>query len=89
MLVAGQHEIALATFAGIKPEPRFLGALIGDANFAFLARIGDIGIFQALLYRLADLRACAAQEPLPVGETFALGIEPAIDEKGGHQIFAG
>ena len=57
----------------------------GTVTAANASSISDGGA--ALL--LASERACAAQEPLPVGETFALRIQPAIDEKGGHQISAG
>src|ERR1700722_12589741 len=70
---------------GIEPETRLLGALGRDFDFAFLADIGDGGVFERFLDGFANLRAGAPEEALPVGKAFALGIKPAIDEVG-HRL---
>src|SRR6185437_7177150 len=81
-LVARQHEVALAAGAWIQPKSRLRRALGRDLDLPLLADIGDRGILQRLLNRLADLRTRPAQEALPVGETLALGVQAAVDEVG-------
>src|SRR5258708_30769670 len=54
-LIAGQHEIALAAFLGIKPEARLFCPLRGDADFAPLRDVSDTRILQTFLYRFATL----------------------------------
>src|SRR5262249_54325972 len=80
--VAGQHEILFAGGFGIEAEAWLLRALGRDADFPFLADVGNGGIFQRLLHSLADLRARAAQEALAVGEALAFRVEPAVYEIG-------
>ncbi len=64
----------------IEAEARLLRALAGDLDLALFADVGDGGILQRLLHRLANLRAGAAQEALAVGEALAFGIETPVDE---------
>jgi len=70
----------LAARRRIEPETWLLGALGRDLDLALLADVGDGGILQGFLHRVADLRARTPQEALPVGKAFALGIEAAVDE---------
>src|SRR5262249_53126916 len=87
LLVARQHEIARATLLWVEPKTRLLRALGRNADLPVLRYIGNARILQALLHRLANLRARAAQDPLAIGEAFALGVQTAIDEIG-HAIGA-
>src|SRR6185295_7389371 len=79
---ARQHEIALAALLGIEAEFRFARTLRRDADLAILRDVGDAGILQRLLHRLADLRARAADKALAIGQALALRIEAPVDEVG-------
>jgi len=72
-LVAGKHEVALAAFLGIEPEAWLSRTLSGNADFAPLGEPSATPeSFKALLYRLANLRARAAQETLAIGQGSSL-----------------
>src|SRR5262249_53256576 len=71
-----------------EPEARLLRALSRDADFPVFRDIGDAGILQRFLHRLADLRPRAAQEALAVRQALALGIEAPVDEVG-HETIRG
>src|SRR6185295_15512582 len=79
---ARQHEIALAALLGIEAEFRFARTLRRDADLAILGDVGDAGILQRLLHRLAYLRAGAADKALAIGQALALRVQAPVDEVG-------
>src|SRR5262249_4256949 len=82
VLVPREHKFAVSTLLRIEPEARLARALGRDADLAVLGDVRDAGILQALLHRLANLRARAAQKALPVGKALAFGIETPVYEVG-------
>ncbi len=81
-LLPGSTKSRSPAERGSRREARLLGALGGDLDLALFADIGDGGVLQRFLHRLADLRARATQEALAVAEALALGVEAAVDEVG-------
>ena len=50
-----------------------------DRHLFAVLDIGDLALAQGVLHRRLDLGAGTRQKPLPVAETLALGVGPAVD----------
>ena len=77
LLVAGVHHFAVA--AGAMVEDRLLKVLVRDTDLLALLHVGDGAVVNGLRYRLLDVLAVTAQEPVTVHRALVLAVQATVN----------